>query len=218
MRYEDSCVNEIFNVYADEHSSAEPLILQELYRETHLKMLNPRMISGKQQSHLLRFLCRMKKPLRILEIGTYTGYSAISMAMELPDDGKLFTIEVNEENQQIIEKYIQKSQLENKISLIIGDALQVIPQLNEKWDLVFVDGDKSEYESYFNLVFDSLNVGGVMVVDNVLWSGKVVNPAEVMNDLPTRLIDSFNKKMATDSRLEVMLLPIRDGILLIQKK
>lgn len=218
MRYEDSCVNEAFNEYADAHSSDEPLILQELFRETYLKMLNPRMISGKQQSHLLRFICRMKKPQRVLEIGTFSGYSAISMAMELPENGILFTIETNEEHQDIIEKYIRKAKLESKINLIIGDALNVIPSLNEKWDLVFMDGDKSEYDRYYDLIIDALNPGGIVLVDNVLWSGKVLIPSDVLHDEPTRLIDAFNKRIAQDDRVEVMLLPLRDGILLIQKK
>ncbi|MDD2345649.1 MAG: O-methyltransferase [Bacteroidales bacterium] len=218
MRYEDSCVNEAFNEYADAHSSDEPLILQELFRETYLKMLNPRMISGKQQSHLLRFICRMKKPQRVLEIGTFSGYSAISMAMELPENGILFTIETNEEHQDIIEKYIRKAKLESKINLIIGDALNVIPSLNEKWDLVFMDGDKSEYDRYYDLIIDALNPGGIVLVDNVLWSGKVLIPSDVLHDESTRLIDAFNKRIAQDDRVEVMLLPLRDGILLIQKK
>lgn len=218
MRYEDSCVNEAFNEYADAHSSDEPLILQELFRETYLKMLNPRMISGKQQSHLLRFICRMKKPQRVLEIGTFSGYSAISMAMELPENGILYTIETNEEHQDIIEKYIRKAKLESKINLIIGDALNVIPSLNEKWDLVFMDGDKSEYDRYYDLIIDALNPGGIVLVDNVLWSGKVLIPSDVLHDESTRLIDAFNKRIAQDDRVEVMLLPLRDGILLIQKK
>ena len=218
MRYEDSCVNEAFNEYADAHSSDEPLILQELFRETYLKMLNPRMISGKQQSHLLRFICRMKKPQRVLEIGTFSGYSAISMAMELPENGILFTIETNEEHQDIIEKYIRKAKLESKINLIIGDALNVIPSLNEKWELVFMDGDKSEYDRYYDLIIDALNPGGIVLVDNVLWSGKVLIPSDVLHDESTRLIDAFNKRIAQDDRVEVMLLPLRDGILLIQKK
>ena len=218
MRYEDSCVNEAFNEYADAHSSDEPLILQELFRETYLKMLNPRMISGKQQSHLLRFICRMKKPQRVLEIGTFSGYSAISMAMELPENGILFTIETNEEHQDIIEKYIRKAKLESKINLIIGDALNVIPSLNEKWDLVFMDGDKSEYDRYYDLIIDALNPGGIVLVDNVLWSGKVLIPSDVLHDESTRLIDAFNKRIAQDDKVEVMLLPLRDGILLIQKK
>lgn len=218
MRYEDSCVNEAFNEYADAHSSDEPLILQELFRETYLKMLNPRMISGKQQSHLLRFICRLKKPQRVLEIGTFSGYSAISMAMELPENGILYTIEANEEHQEIIEKYIHKAKLESKINLIIGDALNVIPSLNEKWDLVFMDGDKSEYDRYYDLIIDALNPGGIILVDNVLWSGKVLIPNDVLHDESTRLIDAFNKRIAQDDRVEVMLLPLRDGILLIQKK
>lgn len=218
MRYEDSCVNEAFNEYADAHSSDEPLILQELFRETYLKMLNPRMISGKQQSHLLRFICRMKKPQRVLEIGTFSGYSAISMAMELPENGILYTIETNEEHQDIIEKYIRKAKLESKINLIIGDALNVIPSLNEKWDLVFMDGDKSEYDRYYDLIIDALNPGGIVLVDNVLWSGKVLIPSDVLHDESTRLIDAFNKRIAQDDRVEVMLLPLRDGVLLIQKK
>lgn len=218
MRYEDSCVNEAFNEYADAHSSDEPLILQELFRETYLKMLNPRMISGKQQSHFLRFICRMKNPQRVLEIGTFSGYSAISMAMELPENGILYTIETNEEHQDIIEKYIHKAKLESKINLIIGDALNVIPRLNEKWDLVFVDGDKSEYDCYYDLIIDSLNPGGIILVDNVLWSGKVLIPKDVLHDESTRLIDAFNKRIVKDDRVEVLLLPLRDGILLIQKK
>lgn len=160
----------------------------------------------------------MKKPQRVLEIGTFSGYSAISMAMELPENGILFTIETNEEHQDIIEKYIRKAKLESKINLIIGDALNVIPSLNEKWDLVFMDGDKSEYDRYYDLIIDALNPGGIVLVDNVLWSGKVLIPSDVLHDESTRLIDAFNKRIAQDDRVEVMLLPLRDGILLIQKK
>lgn len=218
MRYEDSCVNEEFNKYVEEHSSTEPEILKELFRDTHIKMINPRMISGCQQSHLLRLLVRLKKPHRALEIGTFTGYSALSIGMELPDQALLYTIEVNEENEDLIQTYIQKADLLSKIKLLIGNALDIIPTLNEKWDLVFIDGNKEEYHEYFDLIADNINPGGLVIVDNILWSGKVLIPNELENDKSTKTIDSFNKRIRNDHRFETLLLPVRDGIMITQKK
>ncbi len=218
MRYEDSCVSGPFQYYAEEHSSKEPDILKELYRETYIKMINPRMISGSQQSNFLRLLVRLKKPKRVIEIGTFSGYSALSIGMELLDNALLYTIEVNEEYEDLIQKYINKAKLQSKIKLIIGNAIKIIPTLPEKWDMVFIDGNKEEYDEYFNLLVDNVNTGGLIIVDNVLWSGKVLIPHELENDKSTQIIDSFNKRLSNDDRFESILLPIRDGIMIVQKK
>ncbi len=218
MRYEDSCVKEEFNRYAEEHSSQEPEILKDLFRETHLKMINPRMISGSQQSNFLRLLTRLKNPQRVLEIGTFSGYSALSIGMELSENALLYTIEVNEEYEDLIQKYIQKANLQTKIKLFIGSAIKIIPTFIENWDMVFIDGNKEEYNEYFDLIIENVNKGGLVIIDNVLWSGKVLMPKELANDMSTKIIDSFNKRLCSDDRLETLLLPIRDGIMIVQKK
>lgn len=218
MRYEDSCVSEEINRYSEEHSSDEHPILQEITRQTHLRMINPRMISGKQQGLLLQMLCKLKRPQNILEIGTFTAYSTIAMALALDDDAKITTIERNDENEDIILEFVEKAGQSHKIDLIIGDALEVIPQLDIKWDLVFIDGDKREYNQYFDLIIDKVSPSGLIIADNVLWSGKVLIESEVEKDEQTAAVDAFNKKVSQDNRVDSLLLPFRDGLMILVKK
>ncbi|MCX7744638.1 MAG: O-methyltransferase [Flavobacteriales bacterium] len=202
--------------YAQEHSTEEMQVLQELSRETQAKVLRPRMLSGHIQGLFLQMISKLIKPQRVLEIGTYTGYSAICLAQGLNKNGILHTIEVNDELESIIRKYINKAGLTNKITLHIGDALKIIPTLNETWDLVFIDADKENYLNYYNLVFNQVKPGGWIITDNVLWSGKVLDKNE--NDIETQSIRQFNQFIHTDDRVEHLLLPLRDGLMMIRKK
>jgi len=203
--------------YALTHSDQEDEILLELQRETHLKFLSPRMLSGHLQGNFLTFISKLIQPETILEIGTYTGYSALCLAKGLKEQGKLITIDINEESETIAKKYFSKSGLESKIELIIGDAALIIPQLTTPLDLVFIDADKRNYARYFDLVIDKVKTGGVIIADNVLWSGKILDP-DKNKDTDTQALIQFNKKIEQDSRIEKLLLPIRDGLFLMRKK
>ncbi len=203
--------------YAEDHSSPEDKILHELNRETHLKVLKPRMLSGKTQGQLLKMLSTLLKPKRILEIGTYTGYSAICLAQGLPEDGELITIDKNEELKSMAEKYFEKSGLNNKIHLINGNALEIIPTLSGTFDMVFIDADKKNYTNYYDLLIDRIPIGGYMIADNVLWSGKVLNKNIPAKDLDTLNIIKFNEAITQDKRVENLLLPIRDGLMILKK-
>ena len=200
--------------YAEAFSSPESVELKELNRETHAKVLMPRMLSGHLQGRLLAMFSRMCSPRRILEVGTYTGYSAICLSEGLSADGLLHTIDINEELLPMVKKYISKAGCENKIVLHTGDALRIIPSLNETFDLVFIDADKKNYSAYFDLVISKVRKGGIIIADNVLWSGKVLEPEKDM-DADTRAISDFNKKVRTDSRVETVLLPVRDGLMVM---
>lgn len=202
--------------YVQDHSSEEMKVLQELSRETQAKVLRPRMLSGHIQGIFLQMISKLIRPERILEIGTYTGYSAICLAQGLNENGILHTIDVNDELETIIRKYIDKAGLANKISLHIGNALNIIPTLKETWDLVFIDADKENYLNYYNLVFNQVKPGGWIIADNVLWSGKVVDDNE--DDMETQAIRQFNEFIHTDERVEHLLLPLRDGLMMIRKK
>lgn len=202
--------------YVQDHSSEEKQILQELSRETQAKVLRPRMLSGHIQGLFLQMISKLIRPERILEIGTYTGYSAICLAQGLNENGLLHTIDVNDELESIIRKYIDKAGLANKISVHIGNALNIIPTLRETWDLVFIDADKENYLNYYHLVFNQVKPGGWIIADNVLWSGKVVDDNE--NDIETQAIRQFNEFIRTDERVEHLLLPLRDGLMMIRKK
>ncbi len=202
--------------YAQKYSSAEMGILAELSRETQAKVLRPRMLSGHIQGLFLQMMSKMIQPQNILEIGTYTGYSAICLAQGLQKNGVVHTIEVNDELESIIRRYIEKAGLTDKISLHIGDALNIIPSINESWDLVFIDADKENYLNYYNLVFEKVRPGGWIIADNVLWSGKVLNENE--NDSETAAIRKFNQHIHEDERVEHLLLPLRDGLMIIRKK
>lgn len=202
--------------YVQNHSSEEMQVLQELSRETQAKILRPRMLSGHIQGIFLQMISKLIRPERILEIGTYTGYSAICLAQGLNENGLLHTIDVNDELESIIRKYIDKAGLTNKISLHIGNALSIIPTLKETWDLVFIDADKENYLNYYHLVFNQVKPGRWIIADNVLWSGKVVDDNE--DDIETQAIRQFNEFIHADERVEHLLLPLRDGLMMIRKK
>ncbi len=202
--------------YAEAHTSAESDVLQYINRETHSKVLSPRMLSGHLQGRVLSAFSHMIKPERILEIGTYTGYSAVCMTEGLSPTGKLFTIDVNEELEERVRGNFEKAGISEKVEFLIGDAHEIIPTLNEKWDLVFIDADKLGYSQYFDLVIDNMNEGGFIIVDNVLWSGKIID--ESKTDKKTEGMRAFNKKIMDDQRVENVLLPVRDGLLIIRKK
>ena len=204
--------------YADNHTSEEPGLLQKLNRDTYANVLAPRMLSGNLQGRTLSFLSKLIKPKYILEIGTYTGYSALCMVEGLQADGELHTIDVNEELETRIRSYFDASEYENQLHLHIGDALEIIPTLNHTFDLVFIDADKENYANYYDLLIDRLPSGAVIIADNVLWSGKVVEPIELEKDLETKALDQFNKQIQNDERVENVLLPIRDGLMVVRKR
>lgn len=203
--------------YADAHTTEETEVLKKLNRETWAKMLMPRMLSGHSQGRLLSMLSNMIKPKCVLEIGTFTGYSAICLAEGLAENGVLHTIEVNDEMENIISNYIKEADFENKIKTYFGNALEIIPSINFTFDLVFIDADKENYSAYYDLVFDKLNAGGYIIADNVLWSGKVLNNYETL-DRETKAIVDFNTKIRIDERVENVLLPVRDGLMIVRKK
>lgn len=202
--------------YIEAHSQREEPVLVELARATHLQVLRPRMLSGNLQGQLLRMLCRMIDARSVLEIGTYTGYAAISMAMGMREDGVLHTIDVNDELEDFTREFIRKSGLEKRIVFHVGDALEIIPELKGMFDLVFIDADKREYPEYYRLVFDKVRVGGIIVADDVLWDGKVVTEGE-KTDAQTRGILDFNDMVQADERVENLLLPVRHGLMLMRK-
>lgn len=210
-------VNKELEDYILKHTETEDSVLKDLTRETHVKMLRPRMLSGHLQGKFLKMTCQMIRPLRILEIGTYTGYSAISMAMGTNEDCIIHTIDCNDELEQFTRKYIKRSGFEDRIQFHIGDALKIIPQLKESFDLVFIDAAKDQYTDYYDAVLPKLKSGGFILADDVLWDGKVVNEAE-NNDKQTRGILFFNKLIQEDSRVENLILPIRHGLMMIRKK
>jgi caffeoyl-CoA O-methyltransferase len=197
--------------YVVNHSQQEPEILKELSRETWQKVLNPRMISGAYQGRLLSILSKIIRPKNILEIGTYTGYSALCFAEGLQKDGKIITIDRNEELEALQNKYFQKSGYRSQIIQKIGNALTLIPTLEEKFDLVFIDADKCNYSNYFHLVIEKMNSGGIILSDNVLWSGKVVEKLDE-KDNDTKELLAYNTLINSDSRVETVVLPIRDGL------
>jgi predicted O-methyltransferase YrrM len=204
--------------YCEQHSSEEPEVLKKLNRFTHAKVLQPRMLSGHLQGRFLSMISKLVRPKTILEIGTYTGYSAICLAEGLPDDGKLITIDVNPELEETVAHFVKEAGCEKKIQMIIGDAYQIIRSLPHTYDLVFIDADKPNYAKYYDLVIDKLNPGGLILSDNVLWSGKVVDEKALEKDKDTQLLDAFNKKLQADERVECMLLPLRDGMMMARKK
>lgn len=210
-------LDEKIEQYALEHSQPESKVLKKLNRETHAKILMPRMLSGHMQGNLLIMLSKMIQPKHILEIGTYTGYSAICLVQGLQNKGKLHTIDINEELEKMVRSFFNEAGLTDKIDYHIGNALEIIPHLSETFDLVFIDADKKNYSAYYDLVFDKVRSGGYIIADNVLWSGKVLDAKEKM-DADTKAIDFFNKKVHTDNRVEHMLLPIRDGLMIARKK
>ncbi|CAN5262832.1 O-methyltransferase [soil metagenome] len=199
------------------HTSPEPALLQKLNRETHANILMPRMLSGHVQGRLLSLISQMIRPRKILEIGTFTGYSAICMAEGLQENGTLVTIDKNEELEDLVKKYFQEAGLADKINFLIGNALDIIPKLKGYFDLVFIDADKANYQNYFNLVIDKVASGGFIIADNVLWSGKVVAESDKPSDKDTNSILKFNEAVQQDERVTNTILPVRDGLMIIRK-
>lgn len=203
-------------VYCDAHTSPESGVLSELNRDTHANVLYPRMLSGHFQGRLLSMISHMIRPAFVLEIGTYTGYSALCLAEGLADGGKLITIDCNPEQEERIRKYWKLSGMEDRMQFIVGDALNVIKTLSQTFDLVFIDADKENYLRYYELVLDKIRPGGFILVDNVLWSGKVIEQGS--GDKTTALLKQFNDHVMADERVEKVMLPVRDGLTLIRKK
>lgn len=209
-------ITEELEEYCEAHSTPESDLLYRLNRETNLKCIKPRMISGHLQGRLLSFISQMMRPKRILEIGTYTGYATLCLAEGLTDEGRIDTIEIDEELEEMIRRYFSQSDYKEKITLHVGDALQVLKQLDATWDLVFMDAEKDDYIAYYELVMPRLRQGGIILADNVLWSGKVIQTVKT-GDKETRALMRFNDYVLADERVKNFLLPFRDGIMVIEK-
>lgn len=203
--------------YAIKHTKEESPLLEKLNRETWANVLRPRMLSGHLQGKILESFSYMIKPKRVLEIGTYTGYSAICLAQGLTDSGRLITIDINDEISHIAKKYISDSGLDQKIDFLVGNAVDIIPSLTESWDLVFIDADKENYSHYFDMVINQVVPGGFIIADNVLWSGKVLQPYHQLDEETKSLVD-FSNKVQQDERVDNVLFPVRDGLMVIRKK
>ncbi len=201
--------------YIEQHTTDESDALQQLNRKTQSDVLLPQMLSGKVQGQFLKFISQMLQPNRVLEIGTYTGYSAICLAAGLTETGKLYTIDINEELEDIVKMYVEKEGLQNKIVQIIGDATKEINNLDETFDIVFIDADKQNYSLYYDLVIDKVRSGGFILADNVLWSGKIIDEKK---DKDTQKLAEFNDKVQQDYRVENVIVSIRDGIMMARKK
>ena len=197
------------------HTTPLPPLFQALERETHLRTLSPQMLSGPQQGALLRFISLMLRPRRVLEIGTFTGYAALCLAEGLTEDGLLHTIEVNDELAWLIRQYVEKAGLSDKIRLHLGDAADIVPHLDETFDLIFLDAGKMDYAQHYELVLPKLRPGGFLLADNVLWDGKVAGTE--MKDATTLALRAFNDKIHQDPRVENLLLPLRDGLMMVRK-
>jgi predicted O-methyltransferase YrrM len=208
-------IDPILDQYVCDHTAQEGELLRKINRETHLEVLQPRMLSGHFQGRVLSMFSKMIKPNRILEIGTYTGYSALCLAEGLTDEGKLVTIDVNEELENRVRGYFDSSEFSQKITYLVGDAIKLIPTINEKWDIVFIDADKLNYLNYYHLVFSSVKVGGYIIADNVLWSGKVADSTK--QDRETNVLREYNDFVHNDQRVEEVLMPIRDGLMIARK-
>ena len=202
--------------YILDHSSPEDPVLEDLYRQTHIRFVNPNMVSGHLQGKLLELISKMIRPNNILEVGTFTGYSAICLAKGLKRGGRLYTIESNDELSEFSNSYFRLAGVESKITQLSGNALKIIPGLDIKFDLVFLDGDKREYIDYYKLVIDKVNPGGVILADNVLWGGQVID--KEINDLQAKGIIDFNEMIRLEKNIEELIIPIRDGLMLIRKK
>lgn len=203
--------------YADKYTSPESDALRELNEETNAGVPMPQMISGHVQGRILAMISKMVKPKYILEIGTYTGYSAICLSEGLEFGGKLITIDINSDMDAINKKYFEKAGVANKIKKITGNAMEIIPKLDHGIDLVFIDADKPNYANYYDMVFDKVNAGGIFIADNVLWSGKVLDNEKDMDE-DTLALSRFNEKILNDNRVEKIMLPVRDGLMIIRKK
>jgi caffeoyl-CoA O-methyltransferase len=203
--------------YCEAHSSEESEVLKKLNRETHLKVVSPRMLSGHLQGRFLSFISKLQRPDLIVEIGTYTGYSALCLAEGLSKTGRLISIDVNEETSAFAKSFIQQTDYASKIELVLADAKDYIPTITGMIDLAFIDADKKNYLNYFHLVIDKLKPGGLIIADNVLWSGKITMPESAM-DRETLALHEFNNFVQNDARVENILLPVRDGLMVIRKK
>ncbi len=210
-------IPEALDDYVVSHSENEPELLQELTRETYQKILQPRMLSGHYQGRILSMISKIAHPKHILEIGTYTGYSALCLAEGMQSDGQLHTIDINEELFDFQRSYFDKSPYGKQIIQHLGDALEIIPKMNIMFDLVFIDADKDNYPAYFNIIMDKLNTKGIILSDNVLWSGKVIEPLNE-DDYSTKALLEYNKLLKLDQRIETIVLPIRDGLTISRKK
>jgi len=209
-------MNRKLEQYLLSHSSPEDPLLEDLYRQTHIRFVNPNMTSGHLQGKFLEFISFMIKPMNILEIGTFTGYSAICLAKGLKPGGKLITIEINDELTTFSGEYFKKAGLEDKIVQVTGSALDVITDLDMVFDLVFIDGDKREYSDYYHIIIDKVNPGGFILADNVLWGGKVID--DETGDAQTKGVIDFNNMIGRQKNIENVMLPVRDGLMLIRKK
>ena len=204
--------------YVERHSENEPELLQQLNRETNQKILQPRMLSGHYQGRVLSMISKLANPKNILEIGTYTGYSALCLAEGIQPNGELHTIDINEELFDFQRKYFDKSDYGNQIIQHLGNALDIVPKLNKTFDLVFIDADKENYTNYFKAIINKLNTGGIILSDNVLWSGKVLDTIFKKDDTSTPALIEYNKLLKEDNRVETVVLPIRDGLTISRKK
>jgi len=209
-------INKALQAYLEQHSSPMHSVLDDIYRQTHLQQLYPRMLSGPLQGRLLDLICKLLRPKTILEVGTFTAYATIVMAMAIEDNAHLITIEANEELEDTILENLKKAEVFHKVSLKIGQAVDIIPTLSTSFDLIFLDADKMNYPVYFDLLLTKLNPGGFLLADNVLWNGKVTDAAA--QDAETNAIRLFNKKVSAETDVEQIILPIRDGLSLIRKK
>ncbi len=208
--------DQLLDNYILSHSTEEDPLLRRLYRETYLRLVNGRMCSGHLQGSILTLLSRLISPRRILEIGTFTGYSAICLAKGLSSEGLLYTIEINDELEQFAAGYFAEAGLRDRIVQIIGDAAEVLPRLNDKFELAFIDADKRQYLSNYQAIIPKMTVGGLIIADNTLWAGKVLGKIPA-NDDQTIAIMAFNDFVKNDPRVEVSILPIRDGMTLLRK-
>lgn len=210
-----SIVNEEMQQLLLNYCEPENELLQSIDRETNLKVLMPRMLSGHYQGRVLSMLSKMIAPERILEVGTFTGYATLCLAEGLPENGIIYTLDINEELEEMVRRNFSKSPYDSQIRYILGDATTTINALDETFDLVFIDADKKNNGTYYDLIFDRVRPGGLIIVDNVLWSGKVLNTSQ---DKDTKNITTFNDKIAADERVEKLILPVRDGLFIIRKK
>ncbi len=202
--------------FSEAHTTPENALLYDLNRQTHIQIMIPRMLSGHMQGRILSLFSHMTKPKNILEIGTYTGYSALCLAEGMQEDGKLITIDKNEELEEFTQSYFDNSEFQHQIDFRIGNALEIIPEIELKFDLIFIDADKINYSNYFDLVINKTTKGGYIIADNVLWSGKVAEPIAA-NDKDTQAMVDYCKKIQNDERVENILMPVRDGLMIARK-
>jgi len=213
-------IDKSIQAYSEKHTSKEPQHLYQLNRYTHTSVLQPRMLSGHLQGRFLSFISGIAKPQYVLDIGTYTGYSALCLAEGLIENGKVYSIEIDEEVALIAKDFIANTEYANSIEIIVGNAIEKILELNNKvpyWDMIWIDAEKSEYMQYYEACFDKLKIGGIVMADNVLWSGKIIDNSALLNDEETQIINTFNQKIQNDKRVKNILIPLRDGIMAIEK-